>query len=91
MSLHRTGVGARGVAPRHQTVRLGLHDLVALTALGFPARPVENCDLASGVLDYAEILELSGCFGDALASDRQHVGDELLCHGQRVRSQSVER
>jgi hypothetical protein len=42
-------------------------------------------------LDYAEILELSGCFGDALASDRQHVGDELLCHGQRVRSQSVER
>ena len=46
--------------------------------------------LASGVLDLPRVLQFAGRFGDAFTAHAQHVGNELLRHGEFVRRQPIE-
>ena len=93
-----TPLAAQSRPPRTSTsycergpIGLRLHHGITLARKLFKLSSVEHRDLAACVLNDAQFLQLAGGFGDALASHAEHVGYELLRHGQSVVGQPVKR
>src|ERR1700719_680967 len=67
-----------------EAVALFLDHGVTLATQLFQFWPVQHRDLPAAVFDHAKLLQLAGGFGDAFTTHAEHVGDELLRHGQLV-------
>src|SRR5438552_12636856 len=72
-----------------QTIKFVSNYLITFTRRRFQAFPIQDPDLASGVLDQTGILQAAGGYGNALATSSQHVGDKFLSHQQLIGTHSV--
>src|SRR4030095_9645912 len=68
-----------------ETIEFRLDDLIALTRPRLQPRAIDYGDLAPAVMNQPSVLQLPGSLGDTFAAHPQHVGDQLLRHGQFVR------
>jgi hypothetical protein len=73
-----------------QAVALALHHRIAFAAALFQPVAVEDPDHAAPVLDDARLLQPAGCLGHPFAANAEHVGDQLLGHGERLVLQSIQ-
>src|ERR1700680_2294434 len=69
---------------RQETIALFLNHGITLATQLFQPRPVQYRDLSTDVADNTELVQLAGGFGDAFTAHAEHIGDELLGHGQLV-------
>src|SRR5882762_5177133 len=66
------------------------HGITLATQL-FQPWPVQHRDLPADIADNTELVQFAGGFGDPFTAHAEHVGDELLGHGQLVGWQAIER
>ena len=69
---------------RQEAIAFFLHHRITLATQLFQLWPVEYRDLPTDVTDDTELVQLAGGFGDPFTAHAEHVGDELLGHGQVV-------
>jgi hypothetical protein len=74
---------------RQKAVEFALDEAVAFACTCFEAGAVEHLDVAAAVMNQAFVVQLAGCFGNAFAAHAEHVGDQLLGHGQIVRGDAI--
>ncbi len=74
---------------RQQTFGLLPDHLVAFATQVFEARPVQHRDLVAAAADGAELVQLAGRPGDALAAHAKHVGDLLVRDDQPLPGQMI--
>ena len=79
---HVFGVARRNVGK--QAIELKLYHAIAFTHGLLQTRPVEHLDSATTILDQTRALQIAGSLRDAFPAHAEHVGYQLLGHGQRV-------
>ena len=72
-----------------QTMELFFDDLIAFTNVRLQSRTVKDRDVTTAVTDQTGALKISGGFGDALAANAKHAGNQFLGNGQFLRGQSI--
>src|SRR4030095_10775453 len=68
-----------------EPVEFRLDYLIALTRPRLQPRAIYYGDLAPAIMNQPGVLQLPSGLGDTFAAHAQHVGDQLLRHGQFVR------
>jgi hypothetical protein len=58
---------------------------VALTGGFFQTLSIKDLYIATGVLDHAGFLQNAGSQGNARPTGSQHLGQEIMGHGERTR------
>ena len=72
-----------------QAMEFFLDHVVAFTNAGLQSRPVQCRDVTTAVAYQTSALQIPGGFRDAFAADAEHAGNQLLCHRQFIRGQSI--
>jgi hypothetical protein len=67
-------------AQRQEAISFLLDHRIALAGEPFQSRPVQYVDVATAVLDYAELLELAGSLCHPFTAYPKHASDQLLGH-----------
>jgi hypothetical protein len=78
-----------GDVSSEETVVLVDHDLVTFADGPLQAFPVEYYDRAADVTDQSAFLQIVSCDRDALTSNPEHIGDQVVCHYQLVGLQLI--